>query len=1195
MFREIVRFELRYQMRTPAFGLILLVFFLLGFGAACSDIVQVSGSGGDVHRNAPSVILSFLSFMSLAGVLLTTALLAPAVARDAELDTEAIFFATPLRKPAYLFGRFFGGFAAVVVVFVASVLGLMLGSRMPWLDAAELGPFWLAPYLQAFFVIALPNLFISGAVLFTIAAYTRSIRWTYVGVIGLVVGYGIASSRLRNLDNELLATLIDPFAFGAVFKTTKYWTVLDKNTRLLPIGQAVVLNRALWVGIGSLLLAANLALFRLHSSSGSAKALAKAQPEVSRSAPVVVASLAPTTTPTPFALTWARFLSQTRMEVSTLLRSAVFLVCLLFGVINVVMTSLARTHVQGTTVLPVTHLMVSSIQGAFSLTMLIVLAFATGEVVFRDRMNRMDGIIDSISVPTWVLWSSKLIAVVAVLLSQLVLATIAAVVLQLSKGYTHLELLQYVKGVFLVNGYSFILMSVLALFFQVITQNRYVGYMLVVLFLFSQPILGALHFNHLLYQFASTPDAPYSDMNGYGPFTAALGWFNVYWAFGAVLLCLLIHLFWLRGVDARFKARFVEAGRRLVFGPRLLLVSSSILFLLTGGYIFYNTNVRNKYRTDDQVLDDRADFEKKYKKYESAVVPQIVSAHADVDIFPSERAAVVRGKYMVENQAKSSIETIFISRDPRMDLKSLVFSGSSVETEDKKLGMMLLKLSPPMAPGEKREMTFEVHAKNPGFRNNGEDLRFVPNGTFFDNFGIFPQFGYLGEDELMDPAERRKRGLEAITRMPKLEDEAARGTNYISRDSHWLDFDTVVSTSEDQIALAPGYLQKEWREGGRRFFHYKMDAPILGFWSYLSARYEVRKDKYEGVDIEVYYHPDHPYEVERMIEAVKLSLETFTKAFGPYQHRQVRILEFPSYRTFAQSFPNTIPYSEAIGFIVKPPKGDEVDLTTFVTAHEVAHQWWAHQVIGARMQGSTLLSESLAEYSALVVMEKLAGREKLRRFLKQEVDGYLRGRGGEFVEELPLLRVENQAYVHYNKGGMTFFALRDLLGAEVLDGVLRAFVVKYKQKGPPYPTSRELVDDIIRVTPTEKRKAIEDWLETITIYDGALTSASWKKREDGKFDVKIAGTLDKIHADGHGNESPAPIDDYIDIGLFAGETSENNPLGKRLVVETRHITEKAFTFSLVVDEKPAKAWIDPYVLRVDRDLDNNDEEVVEAK
>ena len=58
--------------------------------------------------------------------------------------------------------------------------------------------------------------------------------------------------------------------------------------------------------------------------------------------------------------------------------------------------------------------------------------------------------------------------------------------------------------------------------------------------------------------------------------------------------------------------------------------------------------------------------------------------------------------------------------------------------------------------------------------------------------------------------------------------------------------------------------------------------------------------------------------------------------------------------------------------------------------------------------------------------------------------------------------------------------------------------------------------------------------------------------------------------------------------------SENNPLGKRLVVETRHITEKAFTFSLVVDEKPAKAWIDPYVLRVDRDLDNNDEEVVEA-
>ena len=90
-----------------------------------------------------------------------------------------------------------------------------------------------------------------------------------------------------------------------------------------------------------------------------------------------------------------------------------------------------------------------------------------------------------------------------------------------------------------------------------------------------------------------------------------------------------------------------------------------------------------------------------------------------------------------------------------------------------------------------------------------------------------------------------------------------------------------------------------------------------------------------------------------MIASVKASLDYFTKHFSPYQHRQVRIVEFPRYAAFAQSFPNTIPYSEGIGFIAKvdPDDPDDIDYPYYVTAHEVAHQWWAHQIIGADVQG----------------------------------------------------------------------------------------------------------------------------------------------------------------------------------------------------------------------------------------------------
>lgn len=117
----------------------------------------------------------------------------------------------------------------------------------------------------------------------------------------------------------------------------------------------------------------------------------------------------------------------------------------------------------------------------------------------------------------------------------------------------------------------------------------------------------------------------------------------------------------------------------------------------------------------------------------------------------------------------------------------------------------------------------------------------------------------------------------------------------------------------------------------------------------------------------------------------------------------MRIIEFPGYSSFAQSFANTIPYSESIGFIADLRDKDDVDYVFYVTAHEVAHQ-----VIGANMQGATVLSESLSQYSALMVMEKVYGRGHMRQFLKDEVDKYLSGRGGEDVEELSLYRVENQ-------------------------------------------------------------------------------------------------------------------------------------------------------------------------------------------
>ncbi|HEU4522122.1 MAG TPA: M1 family aminopeptidase, partial [Thermoanaerobaculia bacterium] len=314
--------------------------------------------------------------------------------------------------------------------------------------------------------------------------------------------------------------------------------------------------------------------------------------------------------------------------------------------------------------------------------------------------------------------------------------------------------------------------------------------------------------------------------------------------------------------------------------------------------------------------------------------------------------------------------------------------------------------------------------------------------------------------------------------------------------------------------------------------------------------------------------------------AVKKSLDYFTANFSPYQHTQVRILEFPRYARFAQSFPNTIPFSESIGFIADLRDEESLDYVFYVTAHEVAHQWWAHQVIGARVKGVTMITETLAQYSALMVQEKEYGREQMRKFLRHELNGYLAGRGGELIEEQPLLRVENQPYIHYRKGSLAMYALRDAIGEENVNAALRDIIREWGFKGPPYVRTVELIAAFRRHAPADRQSLITDLFETITLYENKATDVTSKKLADGRYQVTIAAESKKLRADGRGVETEVPVDDWIDVGAL-------DEKDKALLVESRRVASPRATFEIIVPTLPGKAGIDPLNKLIDRNPVDN--------
>jgi aminopeptidase N len=1201
MFLPVAAFELRYQLRAPIFAIGFAIFFLLTFGSVTIDQVQI-GARGNVNVNSPYAIAQTIGIMGIFALFIVTAFVANVVVRDDETGFAPILRATRLTKRDYLLGRFAGAFVVAALVLSSVPLGILAGSWMPWVDPEKLGPFVLSHYLYGYFVIGIPSLLVMAAALFALATATRSMMWTYVGLVAFLVLFITSRILLRDPAWDTLASLSDPFGVGALTRITRYWTASDRNTLLPPVTGLFLASRALWLGIGAALFLAACWLFRFGTAGLSP---AKAQKRAERSGrAAAVARATARALPATGAAAWPQFAALARFDMRFVFRSPAFFVLLAIGMLNAFGGMSAAIDQRGVEYLPVTRAMVEVLNGAFGIIPIIIAIYYAGELVWRDHDRRMHEILGATPAPDWAFVLPKVIAVAGVLLASLLAAVLTAVLFQLWHGYSNLELGHYFAWFVFPGLVTAVLLAVFSVFVQVLVPHKFLGWAVMLVYVVAQVALGTAGFEHNLYNYAGTSPAPLSDMNGLGRFWIGQAWFQAYWLAFALVLVVLAHCLWRRGTEMRLAPRLKRLRIRLAGMPGLLAGIGIAAFAAAGAFIFYNTNVLNRYIPQPEMERRLAQYEKALYAYSGVPQPRIVEVKLAVELYPREVRAVTRGEYVVENRTGAALPAVHVRWNPdtRLAMDELAVEGAVVEKDIAEYNYRIYRFGVPMQPGERRTIRFATTLEQKGFSNGRGLTRIVENGTFLNNFEIAPLLGMDRTLLLTDRAKRRKHGLPAELRPPKLEDEPARANHYLRHDSDWVRADLTLGTDADQVPVAPGYTVSDTTEGNRRTLHTRTEAPIMHFFSLQSARYAKKEARWEGkgqdpVALTVYYHPAHEYNVALMLEAMKASLDVLTAAFSPYQFRQARILEFPGYESFAQSFANTVPYSEAIGFVQKfspddPERDERIDLVTFVTAHELGHQWWAHQVIGADRQGMTMLSESFAQYSAMLVMERLYGPPLMRKFLKNELDNYLRSRGGEVVEELPLIRVENQPYIHYRKGALVMYWLKEMVGEEAVNRALRRLLAQYAFKAAPYPSSSDFVRMLREEAGPAHEALITDLFERITLYDMKAKDATWKKRPDGRYEVTFSVEGKKLYADGKGKETEAPLSEPFEIGVFTAQPGKKGFSKESvLLFERRTVTTGTQDVTVVVDREPKWAGVDPYNKRIDRNSDDNLTEV----
>ena len=1192
MFKEIFLFEIYYRLRRPTTWIYLILLLVLMFCTVAFD--GVTFAANNIYKNAPMPVTIALSVASAFGMLITSAMFSVSIQRDYETGIYPLFFTTPATKTGYLFGRFLGTFLITALIFTGLPLGIYIGTLicgpLGWTDVARIGPNSLILYLKPYLVFVLPNVFVAGAIFFTVATLTRKMLFSYLANVILLVAYLIAISQLSDLDNIKIFALLDPFGLMANIDVTRYWTTTEMNSMLVPFKGSILYNRIIWLAIGSVLLAVCYSVFSFATPANTGK---KQKGENENEPALDLSQLPKTLTTYSFAGNLKLLFNGAWVSFINTVRQLPFIGILMGGMAFMLFASTNMDSLYGTKVYPVTYALLELTKGTFFLFVLIIITFYSGELVWSERELKLDQMYDTLPVPNWLQFWSKAFTLFLINILLVTVVMAVSILIQLSKGYTHLELMLYVKSLFFLTLPEYVLISIFALFVQTIINNKFIGHFVMVLYyVVVYLIMPRAGYENGLYRLFYLPGYRYSDMNGFGQYATRAAVYILYWSAGALILAIFAQLLWQRGTNENLKSRFALLRQNLSKATVATLIVLLIIFAGTGGWMYYNQNVLNKYVTSKIEEKLQGEYEKQYRKFLYKPQPKVTAIQVKMDLVPEELKYSAVTLITLQNRTASPIDSVVITYPTALTTGSFDDLGKVIY-DDKKIGFRIYKLNTTLQPNDSITVTWRSSLVLKGFPNSRVNNTIARNGSFIHSDEFVPYFGYNDDNELTEKDKRKKQGLGDQVQPADPETNAGRERSEYFSDAEWISYDCIVSTAPNQIAISPGYLQKEWTEKGRRYFHYKMDAPILNFYSILSAEYEVKRDKYNDINLEIYYQKGHEYNLGSMMQGMKDAIQYASENFSPYQFRQARIIEFPRYASFAQSFANTVPFSESIGFIADLRDKDKIDYPYYVTAHELGHQWWAHQVSGSHQKGSLIMTESMAQYTALMVMKHKFGADKMRKFLKYEQDRYLAGRQLDPNPENPLYHVLIQQHIYYQKASCVMYAMQDYIGEDNFNKAMSAFIKANQFQRAPYANSVDYLDTLSHYTPDSLKYLITDMYKTITLYSNKCTNATWTKTTDGKYKVMVEVTAEKFRSDSVGKETAIQFADYIDIGVLGKETN-GKYTDKQLYLQKRLIKPGKNTFEIIVDEEPVKAGIDVYNKLIDRDTDDNLKSVVKG-
>ncbi len=875
-------------------------------------------------------------------------------------------------------------------------------------------------------------------------------------------------------------------------------------------------------------------------------------------------------------IAWMTFLSIIRSRLGIVTLAAIILLTFIF-------TS-QFLELQGLPLYPRTSYLLTLLSSPINtfktpwVIMPLFIIFCAGELIWQEREDGVNEIVNTTPVLEFIFLIAKFFGLALVLIMWQIILIFIGLFVQISLGYHNFEIEVYLKVLLFLKLIDYLILAVFALVVHVIVNQKYIGHLVAILFYGTIIFASKVGIEHNLLIYGGDPGWDYSDMRGLDPFIAPWLWFKTYWILWAILLTIFASLFWVRGTEVGVLTRIHHALQRF---KRTNIWFSGVPFvalLLVGGIILYNTNYLNKYTSIAEVTQYRAEYEQKYSQYTNSLKPRLLETKLQIEFYPEKYAVEVKGTYMIVNDHLEFLDSLHFSPALGMETEIKITQNHTKVLLDEELKYYIFKLASPLKHGDSIEIDFVVKSKPQGFENNGVNTFLVCNGSYLTSETFLPTLGYLPSRQIKNEQDRRAYGLSRFEPFTGLFEKVKQNSNF-NQDKVY--FEAIIGTSSDQTAVAPGILKSSWKDKNRNYFHYVAEQPIWNEFALFSAQYRTIQSKWKNVSINIFYHPGHEANLDRMLRSVHASLDYYTNNYASYPFSSLNLVQRPGLHGMVAK-PGMIIFQEGYSLFNPQEDLENFDFPFVVVAHEIAHQYWNSYTAYSNVEGIGLLSESLAEYSAMQVLEYTYGKKHLERYLKH-IRNKLEGSRPQI--NTSLLRANND-FLAYYKGPLALYAIDQYVGRDRINQALRSMHKTQGSKGIHLLTTLDLYRELKEVTPDSLHYLMHDLFEKNTYWELETVKVSAKQNGDGLWEVEIEIQANKIVLDEKGGKAVIPMEDWIEVGVYA-ESDKGEVMDKTLHLKKHIIKSGKQLITVLVESRPTHAGIDPNNLMISNKKEDN--------